>query len=43
MDQLAQKGIVGPDLGGGRGREVLLKRREEGEQNTHGDDLFPPE
>jgi S-DNA-T family DNA segregation ATPase FtsK/SpoIIIE len=29
MDELAKQGIVGPDLGGGRGREVLLKRQEE--------------
>ena len=29
MEQLAERGIVGPDLGGGRGREVLLKDKEE--------------
>ncbi|MFN8444630.1 MAG: DNA translocase FtsK [Caldilineaceae bacterium] len=28
MEQLAERGIVGPDLGGGRGREVLLKDEE---------------
>jgi S-DNA-T family DNA segregation ATPase FtsK/SpoIIIE len=31
MDELAKQGIVGPDLGGGRGREVLLKRKEDEE------------
>ena len=44
MDELAKQGIVGPDLGGGRGREVLLKRRDEregGGANT--DDLFGAE
>ncbi len=29
MEQLAERGVVGPDLGGGRGREVLLKDKEE--------------
>ena len=29
MEQLEAKGVVGPDLGGGRGREVLLKEEEE--------------
>lgn len=28
MEQLADNGIVGPDLGGGQGREVLLKQEE---------------
>ena len=31
MDQLAAKGFVGPDLGGGQGRAVLLKSEEVGE------------
>jgi DNA segregation ATPase FtsK/SpoIIIE, S-DNA-T family len=31
MDQLAAKGFVGPDLGGGQGRVVLLKSEEVGE------------
>lgn len=29
MEELAHRGIVGPDLGGGRGREVLLKDDQE--------------
>jgi S-DNA-T family DNA segregation ATPase FtsK/SpoIIIE len=29
MEDLEKRGYVGPDLGGGRGREVLLKRQEE--------------
>jgi S-DNA-T family DNA segregation ATPase FtsK/SpoIIIE len=29
MEELAKRNIVGPDLGGGRGREVLLKPLEE--------------
>ncbi len=28
MDALEAKGVVGPDLGGGQGREVLLKNKE---------------
>jgi len=31
MDQLEAKGLVGPDLGGGQGRAVLLKSEELGE------------
>jgi S-DNA-T family DNA segregation ATPase FtsK/SpoIIIE len=40
MDELAKQGIVGPDLGGGRGREVLLKRKEgdSGAEDEPGDD-----
>ncbi len=30
MEQLEARGSVGPDLGGGRGREVLVGREEEG-------------
>lgn len=33
MDELAKQGIVGPDLGGGRGREVLIKRKEDAEDD----------
>ncbi len=35
MDALEAKGIVGPDLGGGQGREVLLKNKDQevGEQS----------
>ncbi|MCX6045646.1 MAG: DNA translocase FtsK [Chloroflexi bacterium] len=29
MDALEAKGVVGPDMGGGQGREVLLKNKEE--------------
>ena len=29
MEELARTGIVGADLGGGRGRPVLLKRDDE--------------
>ena len=32
MDLLEARGIVGPDLGGGQGREVLLKEEAVGEQ-----------
>jgi S-DNA-T family DNA segregation ATPase FtsK/SpoIIIE len=31
MEQLEDQGIVGPDMGGGQGREVLLKEEEEHE------------
>ncbi len=31
MEQLENKGIVGPDMGGGQGREVLLKRENDEE------------
>ncbi len=31
MEQLEEKGIVGPDLGGGQGREVIHKRENEEE------------
>jgi len=33
MEQLAAKGIVGGDLGGGQGREVLLKKEKTEEEN----------
>ncbi len=32
MEQLEAQGIVGPDMGGGQGREVLLKDEEEMEE-----------
>jgi S-DNA-T family DNA segregation ATPase FtsK/SpoIIIE len=39
MDELARRGIVGPDLGGGRGREVLFSRKEGDESlNEEADD-----
>ncbi|MBI3960398.1 MAG: DNA translocase FtsK, partial [Chloroflexi bacterium] len=34
MEQLEAKGVVGPDLGGGRGRPVLLKEEGEDEDET---------
>lgn len=37
MEQLASQGIVGPDLGGGRGREVLLKKKEQEEEEADGE------
>ena len=36
MEQLEAKGVVGPDMGGGKGREVLLKEEEEGEDDEEG-------
>ena len=38
MEQLEAKGVVGPDMGGGRGREVLLK--EEGGEEEDEEGLF---
>jgi S-DNA-T family DNA segregation ATPase FtsK/SpoIIIE len=44
METLEQRRVVGPDLGGGRGREVLLKAKgneaggEEGEDGAEADD-----
>jgi S-DNA-T family DNA segregation ATPase FtsK/SpoIIIE len=32
MEQLEDQGVVGPDMGGGQGREVLLKDDEEVEE-----------
>jgi S-DNA-T family DNA segregation ATPase FtsK/SpoIIIE len=32
MEQLEDQGIVGPDMGGGQGREVLLKDEEEADE-----------
>ena len=29
MEEMEKRGVVGPDLGAGRGREVLLKKRDE--------------
>jgi S-DNA-T family DNA segregation ATPase FtsK/SpoIIIE len=37
MEQLEAEGIVGPDMGGGQGREVLIEDDEDGEEV---DDLF---
>ncbi len=34
MEQLEQQGIVGPDMGGGQGREVLLEEDDEEEYET---------
>jgi S-DNA-T family DNA segregation ATPase FtsK/SpoIIIE len=39
MEELEKRNIVGPDLGGGRGREVLLKNKEDiNGDATDGDD-----
>ncbi|MFZ1753122.1 MAG: DNA translocase FtsK, partial [Caldilineaceae bacterium] len=38
MEQLEAKGVVGPDMGGGRGREVLLKEEDEDEDGE--EELF---
>jgi S-DNA-T family DNA segregation ATPase FtsK/SpoIIIE len=35
MEELAAKGVVGGDLGGGQGREVLLKKKED---DTNGEE-----
>jgi len=41
MEQLEAKGVVGPDMGGGRGRAVLLVEEEEdGEDEGDGEALF---
>ena len=37
MEQLESEGIVGPDMGGGQGREVLIEDNEDGQE---ADDLF---
>jgi S-DNA-T family DNA segregation ATPase FtsK/SpoIIIE len=36
MDELEKRNIVGPDLGGGRGREVLLKQEDEAGEEADG-------
>lgn len=36
MEELEAKGIVGPDMGGGRGRPVLLKEEDEDEEGEEG-------
>ncbi len=42
MEDLEKKGIVGPDMGGGQGREVLLKKDgdEESEEGEAEEELF---
>ena len=43
MNQLEARGAVGPDLGGGQGRQVLIKAQDEGENGDDDeseDDLF---
>ena len=42
MEQLEARGVVGPDLGGGQGREVLLKDEDEDERDLadNAEDLF---
>ena len=41
MEELEKRKIVGPDLGGGRGREVLLKNKEEGDEGDEPEDDSP--
>ena len=42
MEQLEDKGIVGPDLGGGQGREVIHKRENDEEtESLDVEDAFP--
>jgi S-DNA-T family DNA segregation ATPase FtsK/SpoIIIE len=36
MEEMEKRGVVGPDLGGGRGREVLLKKQDEDEFDEFG-------
>jgi S-DNA-T family DNA segregation ATPase FtsK/SpoIIIE len=33
MEQLEAQGVVGPDMGGGQGRKVLLKKDEEEDED----------
>jgi DNA segregation ATPase FtsK/SpoIIIE, S-DNA-T family len=33
MEQLEAKGLVGPDMGGGQGRQVRMRKQEEGEED----------
>jgi S-DNA-T family DNA segregation ATPase FtsK/SpoIIIE len=40
MEQLEARGVVGPDMGGGQGREVLLKDEDEREMNYEDEDLL---
>ncbi len=41
MEQLEDRGVVGPDMGGGQGREVLLKDEDrDAAQDGEDDDLF---
>lgn len=46
MEELEKRKIVGPDLGGGRGREVILKNKDEDETEDGdlpaGEDDRPP-
>ena len=38
MEQLEAKGIVGPDMGGGQGREVLLREEDDEAADANADD-----
>ena len=40
MEQLEARGVVGPDMGGGQGREVLLTDDEQGDSATIEEDIF---
>jgi len=39
MEEMEKRGVVGSDLGGGRGREVLLKKRDEDEPDEFDDEV----
>jgi DNA segregation ATPase FtsK/SpoIIIE, S-DNA-T family len=38
MEELEKRNVVGPDLGGGRGREVLLNKEDDGDDEPLGED-----
>jgi S-DNA-T family DNA segregation ATPase FtsK/SpoIIIE len=40
MEQLEAKGIVGPDLGGGQGRPVLLEEGDDGEDENQQEEAY---
>jgi S-DNA-T family DNA segregation ATPase FtsK/SpoIIIE len=39
MDELEKRNLVGPDMGAGRGREVLIKQREEADAGEQDESL----
>ncbi|GIK75169.1 MAG: DNA translocase FtsK [Chloroflexota bacterium] len=39
MEELEKRGVVGPDLGAGRGREVLVKKKDEDELDEFDDEV----
>lgn len=40
MEQLEAKGVVGPDMGGGQGRAVLLKKEDDQETEENGEEEY---